>query len=533
MKKLLLLAIVLSIASPNCAPAYAQTVVTLGTSTSATNPQRSASETGTGLFSSTSGAVSISSTGTEIMRVNGTGVGIGTTSPSYSLSVVDSQNNTTAIQVLNPNSGSSAYTALYLGNDAATFAGALFVNSSTNTSTYGGANSLNLYAGTSSGPITFLTDATERMRITGTGHVGIGTTSPTNALDVSGAAALGTYAGTTAPSQGLIVSGPVGIGTTSPAGLLEVAGSSGVTGDVLISATGTNTAWLSLEGHGTTFLSTSFDIWDDVNQAGLIQRANLPMTFSTDNSERMRITSAGRVGIGTTTPGGNLEVNGGGSADAAALINAPSGGNTAWLSLEGAGTVYQTSSFDISDNASQATLNQRANLPMTFFTDNSERMRITSSGNVGIGTGSPAQMLEVDGEVQIDGWATGSDGHTLCVTNTDVLKYCGSSSIRYKENVKNFDRGLDDVMRMRPVKFKWKNGDQSDFGLIAEEMRDINPLYVTYHHGQVEGVKYPQLTAVIVKAVQEQQQEIADLKQEISDLKAAVAKPNVASSEGH
>jgi hypothetical protein len=112
-------------------------------------------------------------------------VGIGTTSPSYSLSVVDSQNDSTAIQVSNPNSGSSAFTSLYLGNDTSAFAGALFVNSSTNTTDYGGANSLNLYTGTSA-PLTFLTDATERMRITSGGDVGIGTASPANPLSVNG-----------------------------------------------------------------------------------------------------------------------------------------------------------------------------------------------------------------------------------------------------------------------------------------------------------------------------------------------------------
>ena len=52
------------------------------------------------------------------------------------------------------------------------------------------------------------------MIIDGYGNVGIGAT-PTNRLDVSGAAAFGSYAGTAGPSNGLIVSGNVGLGTTS------------------------------------------------------------------------------------------------------------------------------------------------------------------------------------------------------------------------------------------------------------------------------------------------------------------------------
>lgn len=58
-------------------------------------------------------------------------------------------------------------------------------------------------------------------------------------------------------------------------------------------------------------------------------------------------------------------------------------------------------------------------------------------------------------------------------------------------------------MLMRPVTFKWKGRDENDLGLIAEEVEKINPLFVTYERGQIEGVKYPQLTAVLVSAVKE------------------------------
>jgi hypothetical protein len=50
-----------------------------------------------------------------------------------------------------------------------------------------------------------------------------------------------------------------------------------------------------------------------------------------------------------------------------------------------------------------------------------------------------------------------------------------------------------DVLKMRPVTFKWKGRDENDLGLIAEEVEKINPLFVTYERGQIEGVKYMQL----------------------------------------
>jgi hypothetical protein len=79
-------------------PAYAQ--VTLGTSTSATDPQRNG-EANTGLYTPGSGSVGITSLGTEKMRVTGTSVGIGTTSP---ISTLEVSNNSSS-----PASGSSSW----------------------------------------------------------------------------------------------------------------------------------------------------------------------------------------------------------------------------------------------------------------------------------------------------------------------------------------------------------------------------------------------------------------------------------------
>ena len=68
---------------------------------------------------------------------------------------------------------------------------------------------------------------------------------------------------------------------------------------------------------------------------------------------------------------------------------------------------------------------------------------------------------------------------------------------------------------MRPVLFKWKGRDEQDFGMIAEEVARINPLFVTYVNGRIEGIKYPQLTAVLIGAVKEleaqNQQQAAEL----------------------
>jgi Chaperone of endosialidase len=138
-------------------------------------------------------------------------------------------------------------------------------------------------------------------------------------------------------------------------------------------------------------------------------------------------------------------------------------------------------------------------------------------GEVGIKTASPAQALEVNGQVKVDTFAAAS-ATTVC-QNANVLSTC-SSSIRYKENVKDGWFGLKEVLRMRPVTFKWKGRDENDLGFIAEEVEKINPLFVSYARGQIEGVKYPQLTAVIVNAVKERQNQMDRQQMEIDSLTA-------------
>ena len=114
--------------------------------------------------------------GTEGMRLTSTGLGIGTSSPSYKLDVSQNINNIAAIRINNSNAGSGAYSAMYLGNDTNSILSGIFVNSSTNT-TYGGANSLNIW--TNSGgayPIVFSTNNTEKMRLDSSGNLGLGVT---------------------------------------------------------------------------------------------------------------------------------------------------------------------------------------------------------------------------------------------------------------------------------------------------------------------------------------------------------------------
>jgi hypothetical protein len=320
-------------------------------------------------------------------------------------------------------------------------------------------------------------------------------------------------------------SGNVGIGTTSPGNQLEVVNNQNATTSILIS--NTTDGALAQAHFALVSSSGAFDLGmiatasslngGTYGDAYIWNEANTNLIFGTNNTEQMRLTNGGYLGIGTVSPQAPLDVS---STTANILALSGSNGN-ATRSI-----VVDTSGTDVNTNIGGA-INfiddgaYGANITFSEHTGaagtaQTERMRINTNGRVGIGTTSPANTLDVNGTIHVATLATAS-ATTIC-RNANVLASC-SSSIRYKEKVKPAPFGLQEVMAMRPVTFKWKDRDENDLGLIAEEMEKINPLFVTYERGQIEGVKYSQLTAVLVKAVQEQQAEMQELKADNDNLR--------------
>jgi carbonic anhydrase/acetyltransferase-like protein (isoleucine patch superfamily) len=129
------------------------------------------------------------------------------------------------------------------------------------------------------------------------------------------------------------------------------------------------------------------------------------------------------------------------------------------------------------------------------------------------------------GKIKLGPSASGGGSQHVCIgTDTEigagVLSLC-SSSIRYKTNVENFTRGLDLINRLRPVSFDWKSNGQRDVGFIAEEVNQVEPLLNEYKpNGEIEGVKYAQITTALVNAVKEQQEQIRQMQAQMEALKA-------------
>lgn len=114
-----------------------------------------------------------------------------------------------------------------------------------------------------------------------------------------------------------------------------------------------------------------------------------------------------------------------------------------------------------------------------------------------------------------------SDSATITLTGTSgdvsAVQFTTSSSKRVKTNIKKLKNGLDTVQKLNPVSFKrkGKNG-KNDIGLIAEEVDEILPEVTGKDEkGQISGLDYSKLTAVLIQAVKELSVEVNRLKNKI------------------
>jgi hypothetical protein len=174
----------------------------------------------------------------------------------------------------------------------------------------------------------------------------------------------------------------------------------------------------------------------------------------------------------------------------------------------------------------------------SWFQGNSTPLSPSAGQGVAIGfTGSTGYIFAYDystnaartlalngpgGTVAIGALGSGGSNY-VCLNGSNEFATC-SSSLRYKNNVSDLPLGLDAVAKLRPVTFNWKDSGQADLGFVAEDVNKVTPLLTTLNQdGQIEGVKYDRITAVLVKGMQEQQQQIAELKATNSQLAAQVA----------
>jgi hypothetical protein len=131
---------------------------------------------------------------------------------------------------------------------------------------------------------------------------------------------------------------------------------------------------------------------------------------------------------------------------------------------------------------------------------------VSTSNTIALGRPDGSDLVEFYGRFQMD--TLGPASNPLCYNGANHIGSC-SSSLRYKTQVHPFLGGIDIVRRLRPISFIWKEDGLPDLGLGAEEVAKVEPrLTFRNKQGEIEGVKYNQVSAVLVNAVQQQQAQI-------------------------
>ena len=315
------------------------------------------------------------------------------------------------------------------------------------------------------------------------GNVGIGTDTPQYRLDVLGTGRFGDA---------------VGIGTTpsSTLGMLQV--QANTSGPVAINAITSGSASTGRAVNAFASANDHFGIWSG-GSAG-------------------RSYFGHRVGILTTQPQADLHVMG-----TAAV------GNFASDHRLGVGTDNPWTTLHVVSNAEQD--------PLRVMIDNnnssSTAIRAYGHGGVAIGNGwsdsnVPERGLRIHGnqhtggDLRVQGqtrladltWVGTVVSSMICLEwseNAWLLNRCttNSSSMRYKEDVQPLESASDLIERMQAVTFRWKESGEEDLGLIAEEMAEIEPrLVFRNENGEIEGIKYNHLTALMIRAMQERQHSV-------------------------
>ncbi len=370
----------------------------------------------------------------------------------------------------------------------------------------------------------------ERMRITASGNVGIGTTAPgTSKLYVLGDAT--NYGITSEAPSGygkLILKQTSGqawsVGLSSNDLFFYYGGTSAGTrvtfangGNVGIGTTSPNTA---LDVNGTINVRTNGFEFGRIttnnvtgNIGGLTFQYNSSGTFTTG----MVLNGGGNVGIGTTSP---LSISG---YTILSLNNATNGGMIDFQTNgTTAGLMY---AFSNSLN-----IGSSGTAPLIFLTaSGNERMRITSGGALLVGgTANDFGSRQVNTSatsytLHSVRTGTGSEGHLVfsnangavgsIFTNASVTSYNVTSDYRLKQDFKDYS-GLDLVNKIKTYDYEWKADKSRGYGVIAHELQSVINYAVTgvKDGKEMQGVDYSKIVPVLIKAIQEQQAQIEQLK---------------------
>jgi hypothetical protein len=302
--------------------------------------------------------------------------------------------------------------------------------------------------------------------------------------------------------------GDVGIGNTAPAAKLDVNGTGRFVGGLIAGSLSTP----STGGAG----STSWNFYHDQFAAG-------DFGLFAASTLRILVNASGNVGIGTSSPSNKLTISNNGNAAVAFRIN-DTNANASFLSL------------NVSDSDSAIIAGGTSAIPFDIYTGGTQRMRITSGGDVGIGTTSPGAALQVNGggdsplrlrhNSAASGrfWKVGPDSssnfvvynesNTGCFISWTATSWTGNSDIRLKNIIRGIDNATNSLLTLNPIIFSWKKDEtnKENIGLIAQDVEKVFPQLIDVNNEGMLGVRYTELIPVLIASIQELEARIKQLE---------------------
>lgn len=358
------------------------------------------------------------------------------------------------------------------------------------------------------------------------GRVGVNNSSPTVTLDVTGAGKF---------------SSDVTISAAQPNSIINYTSASDY-GRIYFNESGTFKA--SIQFMGSTFVATARR-----NALEIVNTTTGDLALGTGDARTFYIKNGGNVGIGTSSPATQFHLYG--TSPVRATIEA-TGGFYAMTRLKNS---YYTADLGIDDTGLYLDGSTGA---FRYYNSGGERMRITSGGDVLVGTTTSQMTAANRGLIAVNGagttavhfmiagadkgflyhnggdfyWKANGAGNYLyavAVTNgvylsTNATSWTANSDERIKDINSQITDAVTTISSLRAVKYSWKSDKTKklNIGLVAQDVQAVLPEIVDVQKDEMGtlGVRYTEMIPVLVAAIKELSADLTSAKQEIELLKA-------------
>ena len=341
--------------------------------------------------------------------------------------------------------------------------------------------------------------------------------------------------------------GAIGIGNTDPATKLDISGTntntpvlrvtnngSGIDDSnirLVNTATGLNSSRLDFQNNigtshnsGGSLFFTASDYGSGFNSTvGFWNYQAGNIVFATSNAEKVRLTSAGQLGVATTTPNNLLDIYS--TSKSAIGFSGASGNNYKW-----------TIGMDVTNGG-------RFSIASSTALGTTDRLVIDGAGDVGIASTSPWKTLSVVGTMAVNGLTSSTAGNAVCIlANKEIVDSggatCALSTKSSKDNIAELtpEEVKNILLNIKPVSFNYKETGDRRVGFLAEDVAKVDTRLVDYARsdinyeaigvkikkGEPVSVQYANITAVITKFIQGFYTEFQSLVARVSGLEKKV-----------